>query len=114
MADVPEPTTQWSESDIVRSRIASVVWLVAVLAAIVLSVGALLIALDANRDNAAVSLVLDVARWIDGPFWKLLAFSHREHGKVVPDDAKEHLVNWGLAAIAYLFAGRIVDRIIRP
>ena len=41
----------------IRARLAQLVWLLAALAALVLAVGALLIALDANRNNAAVELV---------------------------------------------------------
>ncbi|MFY9916693.1 MAG: hypothetical protein WAK18_18610 [Nocardioidaceae bacterium] len=103
-------------ADLVRSRLASLVWLVAVLAAIVLSVGALLIALKANQDNTLVSWVLDVASRIDGPFWRIFEFYQDKKGPGQgPHDAvKEHLVNWGLAAVAYLIAGRILDRVIRP
>ncbi len=103
-------------ADLVRSRLASFVWLVAVLAAIVLSVGALLIALKANQDNTLVSGVLDVANRIDGPFWRIFEFYQDKKGPGQgPHDAvKEHLVNWGLAAVAYLIAGRILDRVIRP
>ncbi len=45
----------------IRSRIASVVWLVAVVCALFLAVGALLVALKMNQDNAIVAFVLDVA-----------------------------------------------------
>ncbi|MEP6665123.1 MAG: hypothetical protein ABJA81_01630 [Nocardioidaceae bacterium] len=103
-------------SDLIRNRIASVVWLIAVLAAIVLAVGALLYALDANMDNGLVKGVLDVANKIDGPFWRIFEFYQDQKGPGNgPHDAtKEHLVNWGLAAVAYLVVGRIVDRVIRP
>jgi hypothetical protein len=104
-------------SDLIRTRIAALLWLAAVLAAIALAAGALLIALDANRDNALVTLVLNTARSIDGPFWRIFEFT--EVGKSggireVHDVSKEVLVNWGLAAVAYLVAGRILDRVIRP
>jgi hypothetical protein len=49
----------------VRSRIASLVWLVAVLCALILAIGALLIALKANQDNAIVKFVLDAADTLD-------------------------------------------------
>lgn len=92
-------------SDAVRSRVASAVWLLAVLAALILAVGALLVALDANEDNSIVKFLLDAGHKIDGPFWKVFTFE---------DTTKEYLVNWGLAAVAYLIGGRILDRIIRP
>jgi hypothetical protein len=98
-----------------RRRTASVIWLGAVLAALCLSVGALLIALDADQHEEAVRLVLRGARAIDGPFWQLFHLHQRTAGgRLVPDDAKNHLVNWGLAALAYLAVGRIADRVIRP
>ena len=103
-------------SDVIRNRIASVVWLIAVLAAIALSVGALLIALGANEQNTVVEAVLDVANRIDGPFWKIFDFytENNQGVRAGPDSVKNHLVNWGLAAVAYLIGGRILDRVIRP
>jgi uncharacterized membrane protein len=99
-------------SDAVRSRLASLVWLVAVVCALFLAVGALLIALGANQDNAIVKFVLDVADVLD------LNVFGRDTGIFTFDgkDAatKEALVNWGIAAVAYLVVGKILDRIIRP
>jgi len=95
-------------TDAVRNRIAALVWLVAVLAAVVLAVGALLQALDANDANSIVQFFNAAARDIDGPFRDVFRFDG--------DNArtKEILVNWGLAAVAYLIAGKILDRVIRP
>jgi hypothetical protein len=92
-------------STAVRSVIATLVWVLAVLAALVLSVGALLIALKANPDDAMVGGVLDWADRIDWFFWKVFELKDR---------TANHLVNWGLAAVCYLAAGRIADGIIRP
>jgi hypothetical protein len=96
----------------VRVRLAQLVWLVAVVCALFLAVGALLIALDANRDNALVKFVLDVADTVD-----LQVFS-RGNGIFTFDggDAatKNALTNWGLGAVAYLVVGRILERLIRP
>lgn len=98
-------------SNAVRSRVASVVWLVAVACALVLAVGALLIALNANEENSIVKVVLDGAALLDGPF-------SRTNGifEFVGQDAatKNALVNWGLAAVAFLLIGKIADRVIRP
>lgn len=103
-------------SDLIRNRIASVVWLVAVLAAVVLAMGALLIALDANQTNGLVEAVLNLANKIDGPFWRIFDFyrENKQGARLGPDSVKNHLVNWGLAAVAYLIGGRILDRVIRP
>ena len=96
----------------VRLVVAQVVWVAAVVCALVLAVGALLIALDANPDNALVKLVLDVADVLD-----LDVFS-RGNGIFTFEGAdaatKNALANWGLAAVAYLVVGRILERVIRP
>jgi len=97
---------------LVRLRIAQLVWLVCVLAALVLAIGALLIALKANTDNDLVTWVLKAADRLD------LTVFDRDNG--IKDftgknaEIKEALLNWGLAAIVWLIGGRIVDRIIRP
>lgn len=96
----------------VRVRIAQVVWLAFVVCALFLAVGALCIALDANRSNDLVRFVLDGADLVD-----LDVFS-RSNGikEYVGENAetKNALFNWGLGAIAWLVVGRIVDRVIRP
>jgi hypothetical protein len=101
-------------ADFVRLRVAQVVWLVCVLAALCLAVGALLIALDdsVNRTNDLVKFVLDSADRID------LGVFDRDNGVLDFDgknaETKNALCNWGIAAVVWLIAGRIVDRIIRP
>lgn len=96
----------------VRTTLAQVVWLAAVVCALFLAVGALLIALDANQDNALVRFVLDVADVVD-----LDVFS-RGNGIFAFDGSdaatKNALANWGLGAVAYLVVGRLLERIIRP
>ena len=95
-----------------RTRLAQLIWLAAVVCALFLAVGALLIALDANQDNPLVAFVLDVADVVD-----LDVFS-RDNGIFTFEGAdaatKSALANWGLGAIAYLVVGRIVERIVRP
>ena len=100
--------------DVVRLRLAQLVWPVCVVAALVLAVGALLIALgdSVNQDNALVTFILDLADKLD------LGVFDREDGVFSFDgknaETKNALVNWGLAAIVWLIGGRILDRIIRP
>jgi hypothetical protein len=105
-----------STLDLVRARLAAAIWMAAVLAAVALSLGALLVALNANMDNTLVSAVLKVDRAIDGPFWKVFDFykETKSGAQGPPDDVKNHLVNWGLAAAGYLVVGRFLDRMIRP
>jgi hypothetical protein len=99
-------------ADFVRLRLAQLVWLVCVLAAVVLAAGALLIALDANTKNDLVRFVLDTADKLDlGVFDRhegIKQFTGKNH------EVKDALLNWGLAALAWLIAGRIIDRIVRP
>ncbi|WP_343061616.1 hypothetical protein [Nocardioides luti] len=95
-----------------RTRVAQVVWLVFVVAALFLAVGALLIALDANRDNGLVKFILDGANTVD------LGIFSRNNG--IKDftgnnaDVKNALFNWGIGAIVWLVVGRVLERIIRP
>ena len=96
----------------IRARLAQLVWLLAALAALVLAVGALLIALDANRNNTLVDFVLRTADFVD-----LDVFSREDGIKQFKGDGaqvKNALFNWGLGAIAYLVVGRLLDRIIKP
>jgi len=87
---------------------------VCVLAALVLAAGALLIALEdsVNRSNDLVQFVLDAADQLD------LGVFDRDNGVFGFDgknaETKDALLNWGIAAVLWLIAGRIVDRVIRP
>ena len=96
----------------VRSSIASIVWSIAFLCAAVLAVAALMVALEADNANAVVSFVKDTARTLD------LGVLSPGDGSFTPTHDPElvraALVNWGLAAVLYLVAGKFADRIIRP
>ncbi|MBA2956554.1 hypothetical protein GON03_00795 [Nocardioides sp. MAH-18] len=95
-----------------RVRLAQLIWLAAVVCALFLAVAALLVALDANQDNALVSFVLDVADVLDlGVFDPGNGIFTFRGGDAATKNA---LANWGLAAIAYLVVGRIAERIVRP
>ena len=96
----------------VRTRIAQVVWLLFVVAALFLALGALCIALDFNQDNALVEFVLDGADAVD-----LGVFSREDGIKQFTGsnaETKNALFNWGIGAIVYLIVGRILERVIRP
>lgn len=88
----------------VRNKIAAIVWLVAALCAAVLAIGALLVAFDANPDNSVYQWFTDTAQTLAGPLDDLFQLD---------DEAKKTLVNWGIAAVAYLVVGRIVQRIVK-
>jgi hypothetical protein len=96
----------------VRTRIAQVVWLLFVVAAVFLAVGALCIALGFEKDNPLVEFVLAGANFFD-----LDIFSRNNGIKDFTGsnaDVKNALFNWGLGAIIWLIVGKIIDRIIRP
>ncbi len=87
-------------------------WVLCSLAALVLALGALLVAFQADERNAVVKAVLHVADVVD------LGIFDREHGikQWTSENAqtKNALFNWGLGALAWLIVGRILDRLIRP
>jgi hypothetical protein len=109
---VPSREKVRTRANAVRSKLASLVWLVAVVCALFLAVGALLIALKANEENSIVQFILSGADSLDGPFSLdegIFTFADTEDGRV-----KSALTNWGIAAVVYLVIGKILDRIIRP
>ena len=96
----------------VRSYASRVIWVIALLAALALAIGALMIALKANQGNTLVDFVLNLADTAD------LGLFSRENGikQFGGEDAeiKNALFNWGLGALAWLIVGRVVAGIIRP
>jgi hypothetical protein len=95
-----------------RTVLAQVIWLLFVVAALFLAVGALLVALDANEDNNLVQFVLDGADAVD------LGVFSVDNGimKFTGENAetKNALFNWGIGAVVWLVVGRILDRVVRP
>ncbi len=95
-----------------RMVLSQVIWLLFLVAALFLAVGALLITLDANHDNDLVKFVLGGADRVD------LGIFSRDNGikqfTGADADTKNALFNWGLGAAAWLFVGRILDRLVRP
>ena len=96
----------------VRVLLAQVVWLLFLVAALFLAVGALLIALDANPENDLVKFVLAGADRVDlGIFSKDNGIKEFSGANA---ETKNALFNWGLGAVVWLVVGRILDRLIRP
>ena len=96
----------------IRSVVAQVVWMACSIAALFLALGALFIAFDANTDNALVKFVLEVADVLD-----LGVFDRADGIKQWTSEnaeTKNALFNWGLGALVWLIAGRVLDRLIRP
>lgn len=97
----------------VRVKAARVVRLVFGVLATILALGAVLVVLrnNVNEQNSVVELITNVADTIAGPFSKddgIFDFS----GKNAV--AKNALLNWGIAAIVYLLAGRVLANAISP
>ena len=79
--------------------LARIVRLVAMCVAGVIVAGILLFVLGANQSNEVVSTVMDVGRWLVGPFDGLFSM----------DSAKWELaINWGIAAAVYSFLGNVI------
>lgn len=96
----------------VRAIVAQVVWVIAVLAALFLALGALLIAVKANEANALVKFVLRIADGVDLGLFDRTNGIKQFHGT---DAAiKDALFNWGIGALVWLVVGRVLDRAIRP
>ena len=96
----------------VRVQLARVLWLLCALAALFLAIGALLVAVDANPDNALVRFVLDTANTLDlGIFSRSNGIKHFSGSNA---EVKNALLNWGLGAVAWLVLGRILERMLRP
>ncbi len=98
----------------IRARVAQLVWIVCVVAALFLAVGALCIALKANPANSLVKFIIQTADKLDfGVFSRqsgVAHFSGHSHSAMT----KNALVNWGLAAVVWLVGGRILERLIKP
>ena len=96
----------------VRVVLSQVLWVLFLVAALFLAVGALLIALDANRDNDLVKFVLEGADRVDlGIFSKTNGIKQFSGSDA---ETKNALFNWGIGAAVWLFVGRLLDRMIRP
>ena len=96
----------------VRTRLGQLLWLVCLVFALFLAIGALTYALDANSDNALVSFVRDGADAVDLGVFSLENGIKEFVGK--NSDTKNALFNWGLGAVFWLILGRLLDRIVRP
>ena len=95
-----------------RAQIGRIVGLVFSLIALLLAIGAVLVALGHNVDqtNPIVKAILDFDAAVSGPLGRDHGIFHF-HGK--SEAAKNALVNWGIAALVYLLVGRLLARLIR-
>lgn len=83
--------------------IARIVNLIARVIAAILVATILLVVFEANRSNEIVEAVLDAGRFLAGPFKDMFEL----------DNAKTQVaVNYGIAAVVYLAAARLITRLI--
>ena len=80
-----------------------VVQLVVSVVVLIIVAGILLVVLKANPGNSIVSEVHGWARSLAGPFDGIFSFRNA-HTAIA--------VNWGIAAVVYLFAGGLIARLI--
>ncbi len=80
-----------------------IVQLVVSIVVLIVLAGILLVVLKANPANSIVSEVHDWARWLAGPFDGMFSF-HSANDAIA--------VNWGIAAVVYLFAGVLIARLL--
>jgi len=82
----------------------SVITTIAGVIAGVIILGIVLVLIKANPNNEIVNFILDVGRFLTTPFHNLF-----------PQDSprQDILVNWGIAAIAYLILGALLARLAR-
>ena len=100
------------DGDMLRARLAQVLWLLCVVAALFLAVGALTYALKANADNSLVTFVRDGANVVDLGFFSIENGIKEFTGENA--EIKNALFNWGLGAVFWLVVGRLLDRLVRP
>jgi hypothetical protein len=86
-----------------RASIARFVVLATSAVALILVLGIVLVVLAANNSNDIVHAVRDAAHFLAGPFNNLFTLDSNK---------AEKAVNWGLAAVVWLAAGRLVARLL--
>jgi len=107
-----EAATTTNRVAAIRLRVGQVLWLVCVVFALFLAIGALTYALDANSENSLVAFVRDGANAVDLGVFSLENGIKEFVGK--NSDTKNALFNWGLGAVFWLVVGRLLDRLVRP
>ena len=100
-------------NDEIRETMSKILRVVFLFFAVVLALGAFLIAARDNvsQTNEVVKFVKGFADAVDGPF-------SRDNGIFKFDgknaETKDAVVNWGIAAIVYLAIGRYVQHLLAP
>jgi len=87
----------------VMGTLARVVHLIVGIVVLIIVAGIVLVLLKANPSNMIVSDVHDAARWLAGPFAGIFSLHSARVALAV---------NWGLAAVVYLFIGGLIARLL--
>lgn len=95
--------SRYAGGAVARASIARFVVLVATAVALVLVLGIVLVVLQANPSNDIVHAVRDAASFLAGPFEGLFKLD---------DNKAEKAVNWGIAAVVWYAAGRLIARLL--
>lgn len=98
-----------------RSLLASTLWAVCVVFALILALAVLLIAVEANARNELVRWIISRADDIDLGFFDLSnPIKDFDQGEADPaQDVKTALFNYGIAAVIWLVIGKILDKVVR-
>jgi hypothetical protein len=94
---------RYAGAALARSSVARAVILIATAVALVLVLGIVLVALEANRSNDIVRVVRDAASFLAGPFEGLFTLDSNK---------AERAVNWGIAAVVWYALGRLIARLL--
>jgi hypothetical protein len=94
---------RYQSAAVARASVARFVILATSLVALILVIGIALVALGANNSNDIVHAVRDAAHFLAGPFNNLFTLDSNK---------AEKAVNWGLAAVVWLVAGRLIARLL--
>ena len=116
------PKRRFASFNAIRTRIATVIWMIAVFAALALAVGALCVALKVDFNNSALNGLASLCDVLDFGSFKTFAGEMKLDAflstldKVKPNDypVKTVLMSWGAAAVIWLVVGKILDKLIRP
>jgi uncharacterized protein (DUF697 family) len=82
----------------------TVVALIGSIVAAIIVLGIVLVLLKANPHNTIVKDVHDVAKALVGPFDGMFTLGHHHRTQVV--------VNWGIAAVVWFMASRVIARLL--
>lgn len=97
----------------VANILAIVVTAAATIFAAILILNVVFVLFNATPTNGIVKHINSWAGSLAGPFKTLFSFHHKVKGHTVPNFKLDAVVNYGIAAVAYLLGGRLVASLLR-